>query len=114
MQKRKAAGVAETPEEAFERIGAMALTPKQRMQFDAALAAFRSGEIGSLRADGKRWTKGDVLAAGHGFCKSVRRPSEGNGYPKFLRPSRRISTSSRMIRSYLRLLSGFERSVNGR
>ncbi|WP_237089012.1 DNA polymerase [Paenibacillus larvae] len=64
MQKRKAAGVAETPEEAFERIGAMSLTPKQRQQFDAALAAFRSGEIGSLRADGKRWTKGDVLAAG--------------------------------------------------
>ncbi|MEV2911758.1 DNA polymerase I, partial [Paenibacillus larvae] len=64
MQKRKAAGVNETPEEAFERIGAMALTPKQRIQFDAALAAFRSGEIGSLRTDGKRWTKSDVLLAG--------------------------------------------------
>ncbi|MEV2911063.1 hypothetical protein ABNF65_21240, partial [Paenibacillus larvae] len=42
----------------------MALTPKQRMQFDAALAAFRSGGIGNLRTDGRRWTKGDVLAAG--------------------------------------------------
>ncbi|MEV3679533.1 hypothetical protein ABNF62_18660 [Paenibacillus larvae] len=42
----------------------MALTPKQRMQLDAAFVAFRSGEIGSLRTDGKRWTKGDMLAAG--------------------------------------------------
>jgi DNA polymerase-1 len=65
--KRKAATVPETAEDAFERIGSMSLTDKERAQFNAARTAYNSGHIGNVRKDSAgsgRWTKGDVLAAG--------------------------------------------------
>jgi DNA polymerase-1 len=62
--QRKAAAVPETAAEAFDRIGAMSLTDKERAQFNAAKSAYFSGQLGNVRSDGGKWTKGDVLAAG--------------------------------------------------
>ncbi|MEW9697991.1 DNA polymerase [Paenibacillus sp. SI8] len=62
--KRKAAAVPETSAEAFDRIGAMSLTDKERAQFSAAKQAYNSGSLGTIRSDGAKWTKGDVLSAG--------------------------------------------------
>lgn len=62
--QRKAAAQPETAEEAFERIGDMSLTDRERAQFLAARTAFTDGKIGNFRPDGGKWTKGDVLSAG--------------------------------------------------
>lgn len=71
--KRKS-DATETVEQAFERINAMSLTDKERAQFNAAVAAFRNGEIGNPRSDGGRLTKGDVLGAG---AAVLRKKAEG-------------------------------------
>jgi DNA polymerase-1 len=59
-QRKK--GAAETVEQAWERIGAMKLTDKERELYEAAREAFFSGAIGGL-PDGKL-TKAWVLAQG--------------------------------------------------
>ncbi|UKS30200.1 DNA polymerase [Paenibacillus sp. HWE-109] len=61
---KKAAAVPETAAEAFDRIGAMSLSDKERAQFNAAKQAHRNGQIGNVRSDSGKWTKGDVLSAG--------------------------------------------------
>ncbi|CDN42039.1 DNA polymerase [Paenibacillus sp. P22] len=72
--KRKGAATPETAAQAFERIGAMSMTDKERAQFNAAYQAFTNGETGSPRSDGGKWTKGDVLAAG---ARILRQKAEG-------------------------------------
>jgi DNA polymerase-1 len=72
--RKKAAAQPETPAEAFERIGAMSMTDKEREMFNAARTAYLSGEIGNLRPDGGKWTKGDVLSAG---ARVLREQAEG-------------------------------------
>lgn len=61
-KRRKEAKQQETAEQAFERIGAMKLSYKERGLFSAAKSAFFNGEIGR-KSDGK-WTKGEVFAMG--------------------------------------------------
>jgi len=62
--KRKGDAQPETADEALARIGAMSFTDKERAQFEAFRIAFMSGETGSLRSDGAKWTKTDVLVKG--------------------------------------------------
>jgi DNA polymerase-1 len=67
--QRKKAAVPESAEEAFERIGAMSLTDKERTAFVAARDAFRNGRIGNdqLRGGGNttdKLSKGSVVGAG--------------------------------------------------
>jgi len=69
--KRKAAATPETAEEAFDRIGRMSLTDKERGLYEAARKAHCSGEIGNLRNDGAKWTKGDVLSAGASVIRKL-------------------------------------------
>jgi len=63
--KRKQAAVPETAAEAFERIGKMALSDKERTAYEAARRAHKDGRIGNVRSDGAKWTKSDVVTAGY-------------------------------------------------
>ncbi|NGQ95461.1 hypothetical protein G3578_09875 [Brevibacillus sp. SYP-B805] len=63
--QRKKAAVEETIEQAWERIGALKLTDKERELYNAAKEAFFSGTIGRCSSNaGKKLTKGEVLSMG--------------------------------------------------
>jgi DNA polymerase-1 len=72
--KRREAAKPETPDEAFQRIGAMSLTDRERQAFGAFKQAFISGEIGNPRSDNAKWTKADVVSAGMAI---LRKKAEG-------------------------------------
>ncbi|NOU98446.1 DNA polymerase I [Paenibacillus sp. LMG 31457] len=42
----------------------MSLTDKERAQFNAAKTAYFSGQLGNVRIESGKWTKGDVISAG--------------------------------------------------
>lgn len=69
--ERKRAAKTETAAEAFERIGALSLTDKERIYYEAARKAYADGRIGNVRSDSAteragsaKWTKADVIGAG--------------------------------------------------
>lgn len=62
--QRKKAAAPESPDEAWARLSTLSYSDKERTYYEAARKAYHSGEIGNLRSDGKKWTKGDVTGVG--------------------------------------------------
>lgn len=83
---RKASAAArESPEEAFERIGSMALSAKERAAFNEARRAYNYGEIGNFRSDSAKWSKGDVTAVGSRLLRAKSESERGDRIAATLR-----------------------------